>query len=291
MKLKKAIKATLWILIILTGLFVTAYLWMARGRPERTPLKQTLYEGVTYRRRIQNEPKPVVIHVIKIDMKTEGLSFIVTPPDDLGGEYPIRARTTSQFLDEFNVQIAINGDNFLPWWSHTPLYYYPHAGDPVVPRGDATSRGVTYSGELKPRPTLYITAKNQLRFDEPARPYNAISGDSMLVVAGKIVTDLDDPVAHPRTMIGYSKTARFLYLVIVDGRQPFYSMGTDLEESAQLMIDLGAYYAMNLDGGGSSTMVIEGANGEPVILNSPIDSRIPGRERPVANHLGIFINP
>jgi exopolysaccharide biosynthesis protein len=57
------------------------------------------------------------------------------------------------------------------------------------------------------------------------------------------------------------------------------------------MIDLGAYYAMNLDGGGSSTMVIEGANGEPVILNSPIDSRIPGRERPVANHLGIFINP
>lgn len=45
---------------------------------------------------------------------------------------------------------------------------------------------------------------------------------------------------------------------------------------------------MNLDGGGSTTLVMEGDNGQPVLLNSPIDSRIPGRERAVANHLGIF---
>jgi exopolysaccharide biosynthesis protein len=47
---------------------------------------------------------------------------------------------------------------------------------------------------------------------------------------------------------------------------------------------------MSLDGGGSSTMVIEGDDGEPKILNSPIDQYIPGRERPVANHLGIYLN-
>ena len=58
---------------------------------------------------------------------------------------------------------------------------------------------------------------------------------------------------------------------------------------AELLILQGANIAMSLDGGGSSTMVIEGKNGEPVILNSPIDNYIPGRERPVANHLGIFI--
>jgi hypothetical protein len=46
---------------------------------------------------------------------------------------------------------------------------------------------------------------------------------------------------------------------------------------------------MNLDGGGSSTLVIEGEDGQPVILNSPIDHYIPGTERPVANHLGIYI--
>jgi hypothetical protein len=45
---------------------------------------------------------------------------------------------------------------------------------------------------------------------------------------------------------------------------------------------------MNLDGGGSSTLAVEGANGRPEVLNSPIHQRIPGRERPVGNHLGIF---
>jgi exopolysaccharide biosynthesis protein len=75
----------------------------------------------------------------------------------------------------------------------------------------------------------------------------------------------------------------------VDGRQPFYSTGATFQELAELLKDLGAQFAMALDGGGSSTMVIEGENGKPVILNSPIDSYIPGRERPVANHFGIYI--
>ena len=39
-----------------------------------------------------------------------------------------------------------------------------------------------------------------------------------------------------------------------------------------------------------TTMVIEGENGEPLILNSPVDQYVPGRERPVANHIGIFFN-
>jgi len=46
---------------------------------------------------------------------------------------------------------------------------------------------------------------------------------------------------------------------------------------------------MSLDGGGSSTVVIEGKDGKPEILNSPIDIYIPGRERPVGNHLGIYV--
>jgi hypothetical protein len=47
--------------------------------------------------------------------------------------------------------------------------------------------------------------------------------------------------------------------------------------------------AMSMDGGGSSTLVIEGGDGLPKILNSPIDNYIPGRERPVGNHLGVFV--
>jgi exopolysaccharide biosynthesis protein len=55
------------------------------------------------------------------------------------------------------------------------------------------------------------------------------------------------------------------------------------------MLSLGAQYAMNLDGGGSSALVVEGPDRLPRVLNSPIDNLIPGRQRPVANHLGIAV--
>ena len=111
----------------------------------------------------------------------------------------------------------------------------------------------------------------------------------MLAVNGAPIIDLDNEILHPRTAIGYSHNGRYLYLVVVDGRQTLYSEGMTLMELAELMIDLGADYAMNLDGGGSSTMVVEGRDDQPRILNYPIDNYIPGRERPVANHLGVYV--
>jgi exopolysaccharide biosynthesis protein len=112
----------------------------------------------------------------------------------------------------------------------------------------------------------------------------------MLILAGEIVPELDDSVIHPRTAIGINRNGRWLYLVVVDGRQPFYSEGATFRELAELLKDQGAHFAMALDGGGSSTMVVEGEFGGAVVLNSPIDNYIPGRERPVANHFGIFLS-
>lgn len=111
----------------------------------------------------------------------------------------------------------------------------------------------------------------------------------MLIQSGEIIEGLDDTTLHPRTAIGLNKNGRWLYILVVDGRQPFYSKGATFQELAEILKDFGAFNAMALDGGGSSTMVIEGENGEPVILNSPIDSYIPGNERPVANHFGILL--
>lgn len=132
--------------------------------------------------------------------------------------------------------------------------------------------------------------KNILSFNnEPGRVYNALSGDRMLVLKGELAPDLDDKELDPRTAIGINRNGRYLYLIVVDGRQPFYSEGATFTDLANLLIDQGAFMGMSLDGGGSSTMVIEGENGQPLILNSPIDNYIPGRERPVGNHLGIYI--
>lgn len=97
---------------------------------------------------------------------------------------------------------------------------------------------------------------------------------------------------HPRTAVGYTQNADVLFLVVVDGRQPGYSVGMTLEELAQFMrtrlADFSlskenAYQALNLDGGGSTTMVV----GQEVV-NSPSDQT---GERPVANALLVVEEP
>lgn len=81
----------------------------------------------------------------------------------------------------------------------------------------------------------------------------------------------------PRTAIGYN--ARHLFLVVVDGRVPWHSMGMTYRELATLMRQLGCTEAMNLDGGGSSTFWLEGQ-----VMNFPSDFI----ERRVANALVIL---
>lgn len=286
-----------WIVVIVgifavLGLCIGGYLLYDRGRPAPVPMKQELYDGVTYRRVVRLLPRPMIAHVLAIDTKEASVEFFVTPPD-LEGELPLKARTTSQFLEEFGVQIAVNGSGFSPWWSNGPADYYPHVGDPVAPHGFMASDGKVYytsSNTEGTPPTLYISRRNAFSFNNrPNRVHSAISGNRMIVLKGEIAPELDNPNPEPRTAIGTNRNGRYVYLVVVDGRQPFYSEGATFRELASLLIDQGAYIAMSLDGGGSSTMVVEGQDGRPTILNSPIDHLIPGTERAVATHLGIYV--
>ncbi|MBP7462206.1 MAG: phosphodiester glycosidase family protein, partial [Candidatus Delongbacteria bacterium] len=81
---------------------------------------------------------------------------------------------------------------------------------------------------------------------------------------------------HPRSAVGFTQDSTIVYLVAVDGRQPLLSDGMTLSELANLMLSLGCYQAVNLDGGGSTAMVIRDS-----IVNSPSDPT----ERSVANAL------
>lgn len=289
----KLLTRTILGVLVVVGLCLGGYLFYDRGRPAPIPMKQKLYEGVTYRRVVRYFPRPMVAHVLMIDTKAKGIEFLVTPPDS-EGETPLKARTTSQFLEEFNLQIAINGGGFSPWWSRSPADYYPHVGDSIAPFGFTASDGQVYwttAGTEGIPPALYISRRNVLSFNnKPNRVHSAISGDRMIVLKGDIAPDIDGAEVEPRTAVGINRNGRYVYLVVVDGRQPLYSAGATFTELAQLLIDQGAYAGMSLDGGGSSTMVVEGEDGKPRILNSPIDHYIPGTERPVGTHLGIYIN-
>ncbi len=83
---------------------------------------------------------------------------------------------------------------------------------------------------------------------------------------------------HPRTMAGVTKSGK-LILVTVDGRKPGVTVGASMVEAAQLMLWLGAHQAINLDGGGSSAMVVKGK-----VVNHPSD----GIERGVGDALLIL---
>ena len=237
----------------------------------------------------------MVIHVVTINLKQSDANFLITPGNP-SIKLPLNARTTSQFLDEFNLQLAVNGDSFRPWHSNSPLDYYPHQGDPVRPTGFAASRGMIYSNGGDKKPTLFISKNNQARFNNPVgKVYNAISGNLMLVEKGEIasrsLSNISDHhnLPDPRTAIGLDKHNKKMVIVVVDGRQPGYSHGSTLTELAEILIENDIYHGMNLDGGGSTTLVIQNQAGNPEKINSPIDNNIPGRERPIANHLGIYI--
>ena len=99
--------------------------------------------------------------------------------------------------------------------------------------------------------------------------------DGRLEITGEEELFRDDILVGraPRTAIGITDDQKLL-LVTVNGRQPNISVGMTLEELGNLLIELGAIQAMNLDGGGSTTMVIR-----DFVLNLPSD----GKERPVGN--------
>ena len=88
---------------------------------------------------------------------------------------------------------------------------------------------------------------------------------------------------HPRTAVGHDPATGWLYLVVVDGRQGEYSAGMSLPELTDLMEALGITEALNLDGGGSSVMVIRGQ-----VVSRPSDAE---GERPVANALAVRKDP
>jgi hypothetical protein len=252
-------------------------------------VKEDLYNGVEYQRIVRDSPRKLVIHVVTVRLGLGSVKPLVTPPDDPDSDHPLKARTTSKFLEGNNLQIAVNGDGFTPWWVFGP-FYYPHTGDPVSPRGFAVSNGVVYSPISNEKaPMVVFGGGRQVGIAWTAfEAKHVITGSTLLVDNGVIVEDLPDNELHPRTAVGVNQGGTKLIIVVVDGRQPGYSRGVTLTELAEIMVEQGAYRATDMDGGGSSTLVMADENGKAVLLNSPVHQGIPGLERPVANHIGIY---
>jgi hypothetical protein len=156
-----------------------------------------------------------------------------------------------------------------------------------LPEGD----GLKAKKERLPEPDLGFAHRPNVKL------YNALSGKNVLVADGKNVA-VNDPAIHPRTGIGIMKDGR-LMLFTVDGREKGRSLGMTFHEMADAMIHFGAHDAISLDGGGSTTLVMDDpatpAN-DPQVLNLPCDpfrdakqiGQLHGKERPTGNNLAVF---
>ena len=247
-------------------------------RLEWTPI----FRGIERLEITSSTPRPLQVRALRIELRASGIDFLVTPsngsePKDVG------ARSATEFLEEFRCQAAINGSVF--------DVYAQQRGDPMDILGLSLSRGQRYSPPNRWDALLISRDRRAWIARAPVdtrKAWNGLSGYRALLVRGKNRGTRDD--LHPRSAVGVSRDGKHLLLMTADGRQPGYSEGLTTAETAEWMKQLGAEDALNLDGGGSTTLVIQGRDGKPEILNRP-SGPPPGRERRVANHLCVFAQP
>jgi uncharacterized protein YigE (DUF2233 family) len=285
-----------WQLVVAIILIVPLILYalLCFQRPPRISENQTLFPGISYRRDIYSSPRSYLLHLVTVDLTAPGIKVFVTPAAKTGDTHETIARTTSEFLREFNLQLAINANYFYPFNEKTPWDFYPHTGDRVKLLGQSISNGNSYASATSGWAVLCISPNNHAQIFEvgecPSNTAQAVAGRELLIhngtpVIAKPGSELDKP--YPRTAVAVSKLGKTLWLIIVDGKQPFYSEGITLAELTEAFEQLGVDTALNLDGGGSTTLVAE-IGSKSTLLSAPIHTKIPMRERPVANHLGFY---
>ncbi|MBE9010560.1 phosphodiester glycosidase family protein [Pseudanabaenaceae cyanobacterium LEGE 13415] len=285
------------LVLILLMIPIALYSRSQFSRPPRTDETRSLFPGITYERQALSEPRPVMLHQVSIDLTTPGIRPFVTP--GIRAVPPNRsetqARTVTEFVDEFYLQLGVNANFFEPFREETPWDFYPKVGQSVNNLGQVTSNGNNYSPAQAGWSVVCFLPQNRVQFDQsgfcPKETEQAVAGNDLLVKDGKPVpppphiAPKDKP--YSRTVIAIDKSGKKLWLILVDGKQLQYSEGLTYVEMSDYLMRLGAQTALNLDGGGSVTLAVQTPTGAKV-LNAPIQSRIPMRERPVASHLGFF---
>ncbi|MCS6976913.1 MAG: phosphodiester glycosidase family protein [Gemmatales bacterium] len=245
---------------------------------------QPVFRGIDLLRLEARQPRLMHGYVLRIDLQAPGIRFLATPDN---GDKPghTDGLKTSTFLSRFGCQAAINAAPFSP--------IHAEEGLPQTISGLTISQGKEVSPPDPKFPALLI--RKGLRVQIAAPPFDltevetAVAGFQIVLKNGQIITEGRD--VHPRTAAGISSDGRYLFLLVIDGRQPGYSLGATTREIGEWLKALGASDGINLDGGGTTTLVLADPDGKPRIVNRPIHAGIPGRERVSASHLGVFADP
>lgn len=257
---------------------------------------------IAYEHETRDEPA-LHLHVVTVDLTDPDVSLAVRPagddPDGAGPWQTTLARTSAVAARE-DLDVAVNGDFFATKGvmevAGRKLPYV--VGNWARVTGYAMSDGDAWAKPAKGfRPVLAASADNKVTIAArapglPRDATQAVSGSAVIVFNGKPF-GADGDLA-PRTAAGVDRAGKRLVLLVVDGRRPGYSEGLSIRKLAEEMVRLGCWSAINLDGGGSSTLVTrDPETGRHRVRNRPSDGHdlpLPlSIERPVANVLGVRI--
>lgn len=252
-----------------------------------TTRSATVAAGVRYRY-LWSRQGPWAVHLVEADLSRceLGLRTLRPAAREAGGKG--LERVTAMVSRATGVLVAVNADFFNA--DGTTV-------GPEVVRGRVTAAvaarpAVAWKVGSAPWIGSTTVSADTLR---AGWPISVASGDGKTELVGGFPDMLDKgarvgdlevssrptfaPVRHPRTAVGYDVATKKLWLIEVDGRQAPYSDGMTLPELATLMEALGIDEGLNLDGGGSSVMVVQGT-----ARNRPSDA---AGERAVVNALAL----
>ena len=232
-----------------------------------------------------NEVREQKVFALRVDLTEPTVEFFSTPSNG-AGLLETFGQTTTTFVDTYGVAVGVNANFF------SPVSTIPN--DPRDLSGLAISRDDIVSPYESIRPSLTITRSNQVAFLTSApgnlsNIWTAVSGSDLVLIGG--VPQLGSCTTsfcleNPRTALGLSQDNRYLYMMVIDGRQPGWSDGATLEETGQWLLRLGAWTGLNMDGGGSSAMAM--AQSGPAVLLNRVSG---GVERVDGNNFGVFALP
>ena len=216
------------------------------------------------------------VHVLRLGLREPGLRLVVSSPAERGLSMDRRAESAAAVVS-FNASFFDR--NF-------------------VPRGVTVSQGQAWRPVLQAAASPWLACDRvqhcRIGFTDTATPppdtVNAVAGTPWLLRGGQVRTEADDAGCaalcartHPRTAVGLAGQGRWLLVVLAEGRRPPVA-GVTLVQLSQLMRELGAEDAINLDGGGSSTLWLQGRAVMARPANEPA-------ERALANVLSIVASP
>ena len=236
-------------------------------------------------------PRLLKINVIRIDLTRKDLGFMTVKRDPDWGKpmpdhssLPIRTRriTVHTFMKTAREQgidmlVAVNATPWTPW-------KIPYSCAYGAKLGLVISDGVMID-EANGRPVFLITKKGEFQIRKIAKGEDvsqirlALAGFAIILENGKT---MGGKKLAPRTAYGLSENNHYMIIMTVDGRMKGISDGLSTKELGEWMRQYGAVIALNMDGGGSTSLVVyDGKNGIRQLTANLFS-------RKVATSLGIY---